>query len=182
MTEMEQNPEIEDPIDCEPENTAEELDVEVVEETEAEPEIVMTNSALEAEKEKYLRLYAEFDNYRKRTTREKADTRQMAMSDCIAEMLPVIDSLSRALEMTCADEAFYNGIALTYTKMLETLKKMGVTEITSVGSEFDPNLHNAIRQVEDTDYADGIVCEEFQKGFQIGDRVIRHSIVAVANS
>lgn len=131
-------------------------------------------------KDKYLRLFAEYDNYRKRTAREKAETYANASAKCIEELLPVIDSFERSLEFECSDENFKNGMSMIFGQMKDFLSKMNVTEVEALGAEFDPNFHNAIQQLDGTDYASNHVCQVFQKGYMIGDKLIRPAMVAVA--
>lgn len=136
--------------------------------------------ALAEANDKYLRLFAEYDNYRKRTAREKADTYSNAAAKCIENLLPVIDSFERSLEAECSDNNFKNGMSMIFGQMKDFLTKMNVTEIEALGAEFDPNFHNAIQQLDGTDYAANHVCQVFQKGYMIGDKLIRPAMVAVA--
>ncbi len=131
--------------------------------------------------DKYLRLCAEYDNYRKRTTREKTEAYGDATAKCIQDILPVLDSFERAIEAECTDEAFKSGMEMIYGQFQESLKKIGVTDMDALGKEFDPNVHSAIKQVEDDSFGENTVCQVFQKGYMLGDRVIRHAVVAVAN-
>ena len=135
---------------------------------------------LEEANEKYVRLFAEYDNFRKRTAREKSDTYANASAKCIENLLPVVDSYERSLEFECSDENFKNGMVMIFNQLKEFLAKMNVTEIEALGAEFDPNFHNAIQQIPDTDYADNHVCAVFQKGYTMGDKLIRPAMVAVA--
>ena len=135
---------------------------------------------LEEANEKYVRLYAEYDNFRKRTAREKTDTYANASAKCIESLLPVVDSYERSLEFECSDENFKNGMMMIFNQLKEFMAKMNVTEIEALGAEFDPNFHNAIQQIPDTDYADNHVCAVFQKGYMMGDKLIRPAMVAVA--
>ena len=136
---------------------------------------------LKAERDKYLRLAAEYDNFRKRSIKERETRYGDARADTITRLLPVYDNLERALKMECTDEAFYKGIELTMTQLAETLENMGVTKIQAVGEPFDPNRHNAVMTVENPDLGEKIVADEYQKGFALGERVIRFSTVVVAN-
>ena len=150
------------------------------------PEIKQTRTEpdpaeqLAAEKDKYLRLYAEYDNYRKRTAKEKTETYSHATAAAVETLLPALDSFSLALEAACTDEAYKTGMEKIYTQLNEALKKLGVREMEALGTPFDPNFHHAIKQAADTEYEEGMVCQVFQKGYLIGDRVIRHAMVAVA--
>lgn len=136
---------------------------------------------LDDAKDKYLRLCAEYDNYRKRTAKEKTEAYGNATAKCVGDILPVLDSFERAMEAECADESFKNGMQMIYNQFIETLKKIGVEEMDALGKDFDPNIHNAIKQTEDESFGENTVCEVFQKGYTLGDRVIRHAVVAVAN-
>lgn len=155
-------------------------DEEISEYNDTASKIDEIESALEETKDKYLRLMAEYDNYRKRTAKEKTETYNNAVSDSVTEILPVIDTFEMALKTECSDERFKTGVEKIYNMFRKSLEKLGVTEIEALGKEFDPNLHNAIKQVEETDYAENYVCEVFQKGYRLGKKVIRHSMVAVA--
>lgn len=155
-------------------------DEEISEYNDTASKIDEIESALEETKDKYLRLMAEYDNYRKRTAKEKTETYNNAVSDSVTEILPVIDTFEMALKTECSDESFKMGVEKIYNMFRKSLEKLGVTEIEALGKEFDPNLHNAIKQVEETDYAENYVCEVFQKGYRLGKKVIRHSMVAVA--
>jgi len=136
---------------------------------------------LSAEKDKYLRLAAEYDNYRKRSAKEREKIYTEARTDAISKLLPVYDNLERALKMECSDESYYKGVEMIMTQLTETLNSMGVQEIPAVGEQFDPNHHNAVMKIEDPELGENMIAEEFQKGFSIGDRVIRFSTVVVAN-
>ena len=135
---------------------------------------------LEQANDKYLRLYAEYDNYRKRTAKEKTETYQNASVKCIEDLLPVVDSFERALEADCADENFKNGMQMIFGQLKTFLDKMNVTAIEALGAEFDPNFHNAIQQQEGTDYESNHVCAVYQKGYMLGDKLVRPAMVAVA--
>ena len=136
---------------------------------------------LAAERDKYLRLAAEYDNFRKRSAKERETTYSEARIDTITRLLPVYDNLERALKMECADEAFYKGIEMTMTKLTEILEGMNVKRIPALGEPFDPNRHNAVLSIEDPNLGEKIIAEECSKGFMLGDRVIRFSTVVVAN-
>ena len=136
---------------------------------------------LSVERDKYLRLAAEYDNYRKRSAKEREMIYTDARTDAISKLLPVYDNLERALRMECADEAYYKGVEMIMTQLTETLILMGVKVIPAVGEPFDPNLHNAVMKIEDPNLGENIIAEEYQKGFILGDRVIRFSTVVVAN-
>ncbi|MBQ8515193.1 MAG: nucleotide exchange factor GrpE [Ruminococcus sp.] len=134
---------------------------------------------LAEQKDQHLRLMAEYQNYRNRTTEEKKKIYGDAKADCIRELLDVADTFDRAMEAECADETYKKGVELTYGKFQKALEKLGITAFSPLGEEFDPNLHNAIRQVEDGDFEENTVCEVYQKGYVLGDRLIRPAVVAV---
>jgi len=136
---------------------------------------------LAAEHDRYLRLAAEYDNFRKRNQKEREALYTDIRSDTILKLLPVYDNLARALSHETADEAYKKGVEMTMNQFRDILGKMGVSEITAVGETFDPLRHNAVMHVEDERYGENIVIEEFEKGFMLGDKVIRFSMVKVAN-
>lgn len=167
---------------------------EVVEETTEETEITEDTpeeavpsreeeleAQFNAEHDKYLRLAAEYDNFRKRSIKERDALRADIRSAAISELLPVYDNLERALKAECSDEAFYKGVELTMTQLKTIFENMGVQEIPAVGEVFDPSMHNAVMHIEDENYGEGVIVQEFQKGFKLGDKVIRFSMVQVAN-
>ena len=131
--------------------------------------------------EKYLRTLAEYDNYRKRTIKEKESIYPEAKAVVVEKFLPVLDNFQRAIESAENKDAFYEGVVMLKKQMDEVLSALGVEEIKAVGEEFNPELHNAVMHVDDEKTGENIIVEEFQKGYKIGDRVIRHSMVKVAN-
>ena len=133
------------------------------------------------QEDKYLRLAAEYDNYRRRTTKEKSDAYTAAKADAVLAFLPVYDNLERALKQETADAAYKKGVEMTMTGLKDVLSKLGVEEIPAQGQPFDPNVHNAVMHVEDESVGAGIVVEVFQTGFRAGEKVIRAAMVKVAN-
>ncbi len=133
------------------------------------------------QEDKYLRLAAEYDNYRRRTAKEKDSIWNDAKADAAQAFLPVYDNLERALKQDTADEAFKKGVEMTMTQLKTVLEKLGITEIPALGQTFDPNLHNAVMHVEDENFGENTVCDVFQAGFMLGDKVIRFAMVKVAN-
>ena len=131
--------------------------------------------------ERYLRLMAEFDNYKKRSAKERENIYTDVRVDTVSKFLPVFDNLERAMKTETADEAFKRGVEMTFNQLLDVFQKLGVEEIESVGKPFDPSLHNAVMHVEDETRGENEIVEEFQKGFKVGDKVIRFSMVKVAN-
>lgn len=138
-------------------------------------------AALREQEDKYLRLLAEYDNYRKRSQKEKENAWTTAKADAVKEFLPVFDNLERALKQETADEAYAKGVEMIMTQFRATLEKLGVTEIPALGETFDPNLHNAVMHIDDETLGENTVAEVFQTGFQVGDRILRHAMVKVAN-
>ncbi|MCD7903818.1 MAG: nucleotide exchange factor GrpE [Oscillospiraceae bacterium] len=154
--------------------TAETQDTPTTEETgAAAPETGDTD--------RYIRLMAEFDNYKKRSVRERENIYADVRVDTVTRFLPVYDNLQRALSAETADEVYKKGVEMTFNQLLDVFRKLGVEEIESVGQPFDPTLHNAVMHVQDEESGENMVVEEFQKGFKLGEKVIRFSMVKVAN-
>ena len=133
------------------------------------------------QEDKYLRLAAEYDNYRRRTAKEKESIWADVKAETAAAFLPVYDNLERALKQESSDEAFKKGVEMTMNQLKEVLSKLGITEIDALGKPFDPNLHNAVMHVEDESLGENTVAEVFQAGFTLGEKVIRFAMVKVAN-
>lgn len=157
--------------------TQETAEAEVVEEI---PE-TDTNAELRAAQERYMRLAAEYDNFRKRSARERDAVFAEVRADTVKKFLPVYDTLLRALKMLAEDDTERKGIEMILTQFETVLTKLGVTPIEALGKEFDPELHHAVMQEDNDDYGENIIMEEFEKGFKLGDKVIRFSVVKVAN-
>ena len=138
-------------------------------------------SKLAAEHDRYLRLAAEYDNYRKRSQRERESIFNDVRSDTVTKFLPVYDNLVRALEQSTADEAYRKGVEMIMTQFNDILSRLGVTEIESVGQTFDPALHNAVMHDTDESKGENVIVQELQKGFKMGDKVIRFAMVKVVN-
>ena len=165
--------------------------------TEAEPEAETAAEAAEApaekseadtlraqlaeQNDKYLRILAEYDNFRRRSAKEKTDAYSNAKADAALAFLPVFDNLQRALAAPCTDEAYAKGVEMTMTQLRQVLEKLGITEIDALNQPFDPNLHNAVMHVDDDSVGESTVVEVFQSGFKMGDKVIRFAMVKVAN-
>ena len=141
----------------------------------------LLTAELAAEKDKFLRLAAEYDNFRKRSQKEREAIFAEVRIDTVGRLLPVYDNLKRALGQSCTDEAFYKGVEMTMTQLTEIFDGLGVSAIKAVGEVFNPDLHNAIMSIEDGELGENIVKEEIQSGFTLGDRVIRFASVIVAN-
>ena len=131
--------------------------------------------------DKYLRLAAEYDNYRKRTTKEKENTYADAKADTVKEFLGVLDNLERGLAQFDEGDPHRQGMELICRQFLAVLEKLGVTEIEALGQPFDPEKHNAVMHIDDENLAENTVAEVFRKGYQMGDRVVRFAMVKVAN-
>lgn len=159
------------------EETPEEVtETEAVEETEADS----FKKQYDELYDKHLRTLAEYENYKRRTQKEKDETYVNAQADTVSKLLPVLDNLERALQTEEASP-FKDGIEMIVKQLLETLEKMGVTEIEAVGKQFDPNLHSAVMHIEDEEREANVIVEQFQKGYMLKDKVIRYSMVKVAN-
>ena len=150
-------------------------------ETEAAPQQPDTAQQLKAAEDRYMRLAAEYDNFRKRSARERDALFADVRSDTVVKFLPVYDNLLRAIAMTPEGDPGRKGIEMTLTQFETVLTKLGVTPIEALGQSFDPALHNAVMHTEDPEQGESVVVEEFEKGFKMGDKVIRFSMVKVAN-
>ena len=156
--------------------------------SEEEQKIMDLQNALEQLKadndekdDRIKRLMAEFENFKKRSNKEREGLYSSVMGEVVLQILPVLDNLEKAVESKTEDQDYKNGIILVLEQLKETLKKNGVTEIEAVGKPFDPSLHEAISMVEDPNLGEKIVQQEYRKGYMIGDKVLRHSMVIVAN-
>ena len=148
-----------------------------------EAEIEKLNATLADEQDKYMRLYAEYDNFRKRSAKEREGIYADAYCDALVQILPILDTLERAAQFSTddADSPVAKGLELTLKSFAETMNKMGVCEIEALGKEFDPNLHNAVMHVDDEGVGENTVVEVFMKGYKKGDKILRHAMVKVAN-
>ena len=135
---------------------------------------------LAAANDKYLRLAAEYDNFRKRSAKEREGVYGDAYADALCALLPIFDNLERAVKYSDGD-SLQQGVALTLKGLTSTLEKLGITEIEAEGKPFDPNFHNAVMHVEDDTLGEGVVAEVLQKGYCKGERVLRYAMVKVAN-
>jgi len=151
---------------------------EVSEENSLEAEL---EQALAQEKERYLRLAAEYDNYRKRSQKEREALYTDIRADVATKFLPVYDNLERAILQETEDEAFFKGVEMTMGQLCEIFESLGISKIPAVGETFNPELHNAVTHIEDEQYGAGEIVEQFLTGFMLGDKIIRHSMVKVAN-
>ena len=134
-----------------------------------------------AEHDSYLRLAADYDNFRKRTAKEKEASYTNGKADAVAKLLPVYDNLERALNQQTEDAAYKKGVEMTMTELVKIFTALGVEIFGNVGEPFDPNLHNAVMHIDDENLAENTISQVFQKGFKIGDKVVRFAMVQVAN-
>ena len=186
--EIKNTPEAENPETANPEaeNPAEEAAAEekapVNEELEkAKADLEAAQKELAEYKDKYLRLMAEYDNFRKRSVKEKADIYPEATAKAVEAFLPMADNFERALSTETTDKKYKSGVKMIYSQLGEAFKSLGVEVIDRVGETFDPNLENAVSRIEDENLGENVVAQVFQKGYKRGDRVIRHAMVVVAN-
>ena len=152
-----------------------------VEETPAEPEVNPFEEKYNAEHDAHLRLAAEYDNFRKRTIKEKEASYGNGKADAVAKLLPVYDNLERALNQPTEDAAYKKGVEMTMAELVKIFTGLGVEIFGEVGDEFDPNIHNAVMHTEDESLGENTIAMVFQKGFKIGDKVVRFAMVQVAN-
>ena len=159
------------------ETPAEEVTEEVVE----TPEVNPWEEKYNAERDAHLRVAAEFDNFRKRTIKEKEASYGNGKADAVAKILPIYDNLERALQQETTDAAYKKGVELTMNELLKIFTGLGVEVFGTVGDEFDPNLHNAVMHIDSDELAENTISQVFQKGFKLGDKVVRFAMVQVAN-
>ena len=163
------------------ETPVEETVEEVVEETVETPEVNPWEEKYNAERDAHLRLAAEYDNFRKRTLKEKEASYGNGKADAVAKMLPVYDNLERALNQPTEDAAYKKGVELTMNELVKIFTGLGVEIFGNVGDAFDPNLHNAVMHIDSDELEENTISQVFQKGFKIGDKVVRFAMVQVAN-
>ncbi len=182
--ELEEAPEetVEPKENAEPEEAAEPEETEAPEEKTAEASKAQTQEKKYAElNDRYLRMLAEYDNFRKRSQREKDAVYPSAVAGTVEKFLPVVDAFERALACECADADFKKGVDMIYDSLLKALEELGVSAFGQAGDAFDANLHNAVMHVEDESLGVNVVSAVMQKGYRIGDRVLRYAMVSVAN-
>ena len=157
------------------------------EQVEQTPEVALTpevdpwEEKYNEEREAHLRLAADYDNFRKRTLKEKEQSYGNGKADAIAKLLPVYDNLERALNQPTEDEAYKKGVELTMTELKKIFESLGVEIYGEVGEGFDPELHNAVMHNDDESLGENVISMVFQKGFKMGDKVVRFAMVQVAN-
>ena len=162
------------------EEVAEEVTEETVEPVE-EPEVNPFEEKYNAEHDAYLRLAAEYDNFRKRTAKEKEASYGNGRADAVARMLPVYDNLERALNQETSDAAYKKGVEMTMNELVKIFTSLNVEIFGAVGDAFDPNLHNAVMHTDNPELGENTISMVFQKGFRIGEKVVRFAMVQVAN-
>ena len=148
---------------------------------EAAPEVNPWEEKYNAEHDARLRVAAEYDNFRKRAVKEKDAAYGNGKADAVAKLLPIYDNLERALNQACEDAAFKKGVEMTMTELVKILNGLGVEIFGEPGENFDPNLHNAVMHTEDESLGENVISQVFQKGFKIGEKVVRFAMVQVAN-
>ena len=167
-----------------------EIEKELTEETPAEetaeevtetPEVNPWEEKYNAERDAHLRVAAEFDNFRKRTIKEKEASYGNGKADAVAKILPIYDNLERALQQETTDAAYKKGVEMTMNELLKIFTSLGVEVFGAAGDAFDPNLHNAVMHIDDENLGENTIAQVFQKGFKAGEKVIRFAMVQVAN-
>ncbi len=151
------------------------------EKTSENADIEALKQELEETTDRYKRLMAEFDNYKKRSAKEREGLYNSLIADIITSLLPTLDNLEKAANAKTEDENYKQGVELVLKQFTDTLSSLGVKEIETVGTTFNPELHEAVSSVQDDELGEKEIKEEFRKGYKIGDKVIRHSMVVVAN-
>ena len=139
------------------------------------------SSELDELNDRYKRLFAEFENYKKRTQKESISKRAEITADVVTSILPVVDNLQKAVEVKIENNSYQEGIKLILRQLSDILKKFGMEEIETVGQQFDPELHEAVSHIEDKEKGSNEIVQECRKGYKIGSRVVRHAMVVVAN-
>ena len=148
---------------------------------EGTPEVNPWEEKYNAEHDSYLRLAADYDNFRKRTAKEKDQLYANGKADAVEKLLPVYDNLERAMNQSTEDAAYKKGVEMTMTQLVSILNGLGVEIFGQVGETFDPNIHNAVMHTEDENAAENTITQVFQKGFKMGDKIVRFAMVQVAN-
>lgn len=156
-------------------------EVPVQEPVEEVPQAEPWQEKYEAEHDSFLRLAAEYDNFRKRSQKEKDQSYANGRADAVAKLLPVYDNLERALNQETQDSAYKKGVEMTMNELVKIFTGLGVEIFGAVGDSFDPNLHNAVMHTEDEALGENIISQVFQKGFKVGEKVVRFAMVQVAN-
>lgn len=188
MMSKKKTPKMEDPVDETVEAAETEDTTAETENTEAgtaestQPSAEELQAKLDDLNDRFMRMAAEYENFRRRSQREREGIHADAVAYAVKALLPTVDNLERALKAETADAEYKKGVEMTFTQLMEAFKGLGVTMIESTpGTVFDPNIHNAVMHVDDEAFGESQIAEIFQQGFQIGDKVIRHAMVKVAN-
>ena len=163
------------------EETVEETTPEVTEEVTETPEVNPWEEKYNAEHDSYLRLAADYDNFRKRTVKEKEASYGNGKADTLAKLLPIYDNLERAMNQPTEDAAYKKGVEMTMNELVKIFTGLGVEIYGEAGQEFDPNIHNAVMHTEDENVAENTITQVFQKGFKLGEKIVRFAMVQVAN-
>ena len=167
-----------------------EKDDNVVEESKKANDVIDENNKSKENKlkedydeleDRYKRLFAEFENYKKRSQKEKENIYGMITGDVVAIMLPIMDNLEKAAEAKTEDEKYQEGVKLVARQFREALKSLGLEEIETIGQRFNPEFHEAVSHIEDDKKGEQEIVQEYRKGYKIGNKVVRHSMVIVAN-
>ena len=161
--------------------TEEQVEAAVEETTPEAPEVNEWEEKYNAEHDSYLRLAADYDNFRKRTVKEKEQSYSNGKADAVEKLLPVYDNLERALQQPTEDEAYKKGVEMTMTQLVGIFTGLGVEIFGNVGDAFDPNIHNAVMHNEDEALGENTISQVFQKGFKMGEKIVRFAMVQVAN-
>ena len=160
---------------------AEKVEGPAVQEPEKAPEINPFEEKYNAEHDSYLRLAADYDNYRKRTAKEKEQSYSNGKADTILKLLPIYDNLERAMSQDTEDAAYKKGVEMTRTELVKSFTGLGVEIFGEAGEHFDPSLHNAVMHTEDDRVGESTITQVFQKGFKLGEKIVRFAMVQVAN-
>lgn len=176
MAKKDKEQDVAETADTTVENTAEEIT------SEENSKLAELEKDLAAAREAHIRTLAEYDNYRKRTAKEKEATWVDAKASCISELLPMLDNFDRALSVTDSDfESYKKGVEMIYQGFCDTLSKLGVEAFGEEGDEFDPNFHSAVMHIDDESLDENVLAQVFSKGYKIGEKVLRPAMVKVAN-
>ena len=149
--------------------------------TEEVPEVNPFEEKYNAEHDAHLRLAAEYDNFRKRTAKEKEMSYSNGKADAVEKLLPVYDNLERALNQACEDAAYKKGVEMTMNELVKIFTSLGVEIFGEAGETFDPNIHNAVMHTDDESVPENTITQVFQKGFKLGEKIVRFAMVQVAN-
>ena len=174
-------PEAEEVTEIPAEETTQDIPEEAPEQTTETPEVNPWEEKYNAEHDAYLRLAADYDNFRKRTVKEKEASYSYGKADAVEKLLPVYDNLERALNQPTEDIAYKKGVEMTMNQLVTIFTGLGVEIFGNAGDAFDPNIHNAVMHIEDEALAENTISQVFQKGFKLGEKIVRFAMVQVAN-